>query len=145
MALLLSDNARSDRNLRKIAPCRFADFVEALKDCRIEIRQSPWAWPSRSTVAWHMGLAQAQEAAGSNWLAPFLAQMIEDPYDVVRDPEIDIVVELIGGEDLARDLALTAIAGGKHLVSANKALLAEHGRAIQRAAREACVNLPTLS
>ena len=64
-----------------------------------------------------------------------------DPFEVVRDPEIDIVVELIGGEDLARDLGLVAIAGGKHLVSANKALLAQHGTEIRQAARAAGVNL----
>ncbi len=64
-----------------------------------------------------------------------------DPFEVVRDPDVDIVVELIGGEELARELALEAIAGGKHLVTANKALLAEHGEEIRRAAREAGVNL----
>ncbi len=64
-----------------------------------------------------------------------------DPLEVVQDPDIDVVVELIGGEDLARDLALAAIAGGKHLVSANKALLAEHGAEIRQAARRAGVNL----
>ena len=64
-----------------------------------------------------------------------------DPFEVVRDPDIDIVVELIGGEDIARDLGLAAIAGGKHLVSANKALLAGHGAEIRHAAREAGVNL----
>ena len=64
-----------------------------------------------------------------------------DPFEVVRDPDVDIVVELIGGEELARELALAALAGGKHLVTANKALLAEHGEEIRRAAREAGVNL----
>ena len=64
-----------------------------------------------------------------------------DPFEVVRDPDIDIVVELIGGEDIARDLGLAAIAGGKHLVSANKALLAGHGTEIRHAARTAGVNL----
>jgi homoserine dehydrogenase len=64
-----------------------------------------------------------------------------DPFEVVRDSDVDIVVELIGGEDLARDLGLAAIAGGKHLVSANKALLAEHGTVIRQAARAAGVNL----
>jgi homoserine dehydrogenase len=64
-----------------------------------------------------------------------------DPFEVVRDPDIDIVVELIGGEDLARDLGRAAIAGGKHLVTATKALLAEHGTEIRHAASEAGVNL----
>jgi len=59
-----------------------------------------------------------------------------DPYAVVRDPDIDIVVELIGGETLARELVLAAIAAGKHVVTANKALLAKHGNDIFAAARE---------
>jgi len=58
-----------------------------------------------------------------------------DPYAVVRDPDIDIVVELIGGEGLARELVLAAIAAGKHVVTANKALLAKHGNEIFAAAR----------
>jgi len=59
----------------------------------------------------------------------------DDPYAVVRDPDIDIVVELIGGERLARELVLAAIAAGKHVVTANKALLAKHGNEIFAAAR----------
>lgn len=57
-----------------------------------------------------------------------------DPYEVVRDPAIDIVVELIGGVDLARELVLESIAQGKHVVTANKALLAKHGNEIFAAA-----------
>lgn len=57
-----------------------------------------------------------------------------DPFAVVRDPSIDIVVELIGGDTLARDLVLEAIAQGKHVVTANKALLAKHGTEIFAAA-----------
>lgn len=57
-----------------------------------------------------------------------------DPFEVVRDPSIDIVVELIGGETLARELVLEAIAQGKHVVTANKALLAKHGTEIFAAA-----------
>jgi homoserine dehydrogenase len=53
-----------------------------------------------------------------------------DPYQVVRDPNIDIVVELIGGDTLARELVLEAINQGKHVVTANKALLAKHGNEI---------------
>jgi len=54
---------------------------------------------------------------------------------VVRDPEIDIVVELIGGYGIAKDLILEAIAHGKHVVTANKALLALHGNEIFGAAQ----------
>lgn len=57
-----------------------------------------------------------------------------DPYAVVRDPAIDIVVELIGGSTLTRELVLEAIAQGKHVVTANKALLAVHGNEIFAAA-----------
>jgi homoserine dehydrogenase len=55
--------------------------------------------------------------------------------DVVRRPDIDIVVELIGGYEPARTLVLEAIARGKHVVTANKALLAQHGNEIFEAAR----------
>jgi homoserine dehydrogenase len=57
-----------------------------------------------------------------------------DSFAVVRDPSIDIVVELIGGDSLARELVLEAIAHGKHVVTANKALLAKHGTEIFAAA-----------
>lgn len=57
-----------------------------------------------------------------------------EPFAVVRDPSIDIVVELIGGETLARELVLEAIDQGKHVVTANKALLAKHGTEIFAAA-----------
>jgi homoserine dehydrogenase len=56
--------------------------------------------------------------------------------DILDDPAIDIVVELIGGLDTARDLVLTAIERGKHVVTANKALLAHHGNDIFAAAAE---------
>ena len=51
----------------------------------------------------------------------------EDPYEVVNDPEIQIVAELIGGLNPALDLIETAIKNGKHIVTANKELLAKHG------------------
>ena len=50
-----------------------------------------------------------------------------NPMDVVDNPDIDIVVELIGGTEPAKDLVLMAIENGKHVVTANKALLAIHG------------------
>ena len=61
--------------------------------------------------------------------------------DVVRNPDIDIVVELIGGYEPARSLALEAIARGKHVVTANKALLAKHGNELFDAARNKGVML----
>ena len=57
-----------------------------------------------------------------------------DVFAVVRDPEVDIVVELIGGCETARTLVMEAIAAGKHVVTANKALIAEHGNEIFAAA-----------
>ncbi|MDH3713368.1 MAG: homoserine dehydrogenase [Gammaproteobacteria bacterium] len=59
-----------------------------------------------------------------------------DPWDVVGDPEIAVVVELIGGEHPALDLVMSAITQGKHVVTANKALIALHGNQIFAAARE---------
>ncbi|MEW5942576.1 MAG: homoserine dehydrogenase [Pseudomonadota bacterium] len=59
-----------------------------------------------------------------------------DPYEVVNNPDIDIVVELIGGYSPARELVLQAIANGKHVVTANKALLAKHGNEIFKAAQD---------
>ncbi len=59
-----------------------------------------------------------------------------DIYDVVQDPDVDVVVELIGGYDAARELVLAAIAEGKHVVTANKAMIAVHGNEIFEAAKE---------
>jgi len=56
--------------------------------------------------------------------------------DVVNNPEIDVVAELIGGYDLAKDLVCQAIKNGKHIVTANKALIAEHGNEIFELANE---------
>jgi homoserine dehydrogenase len=62
-----------------------------------------------------------------------------DAFEVVRNPEIDVVIELIGGYGVARDLVLEAIGRGKHVVTANKALLATHGNEIFEAASRAGV------
>ncbi len=64
------------------------------------------------------------------------AQVVTDPFEIVRDPAIDIVVELIGGTEVARELVVEAIAHGKHVVTANKALLAKHGNEIFARASE---------
>jgi homoserine dehydrogenase len=65
--------------------------------------------------------------------------VVDDPWRVVNDPSIDVVVEVIGGCTLAKDLVLQAIANGKHVVIANKALLATHGMDIFAAARARAV------
>lgn len=62
-----------------------------------------------------------------------------DIFDVVSDPAVDIVVELIGGFEVARELVLAAINNGKHVVTANKALIAVHGNEIFEAAAKAGV------
>jgi homoserine dehydrogenase len=66
---------------------------------------------------------------------------ITDAFKVVDDPGVDIVIEMIGGEGIARDLIFRAINNGKPIVTANKALLAVHGNAIFRAAMEHGVDL----
>jgi homoserine dehydrogenase len=63
-------------------------------------------------------------------------RLTEDAFEVVNDPEIDVVVELIGGYEPARELVMTAIKNGKHVVTANKALIALHGNEIFAAAQE---------
>ena len=60
----------------------------------------------------------------------------DDAGKVLTDPDVDIVVELIGGYSPAREFVLEAIANGKHVVTANKALIAMHGEEIFAAARE---------
>ncbi|MDX1735819.1 MAG: homoserine dehydrogenase, partial [Halioglobus sp.] len=64
-----------------------------------------------------------------------------DIFDVARDPEVDILVELIGGTDTARELIEQAIRAGKHIVTANKALIAEFGNEILALARECGVSV----
>jgi len=64
------------------------------------------------------------------------ARILSDAFEVVRAKDIDIVVELIGGTTVAKDLVLEAIKRGKHVVTANKALLATHGNEIFKAAQK---------
>lgn len=68
-------------------------------------------------------------------------QLTPDPFEVVSASDVDVVVELIGGETLARDLVLAAINNGKHIVTANKALIALHGNEIFSAAQEKGVDV----
>jgi homoserine dehydrogenase len=63
-------------------------------------------------------------------------KVTDDAFAVVDNPDIQIVVELIGGYEPARELVLKAIANGKHVVTANKALIAKHGNEIFAAAQE---------
>ncbi|TAK83834.1 MAG: homoserine dehydrogenase [Betaproteobacteria bacterium] len=64
------------------------------------------------------------------------AKVVADAYAVARSPDVEIVIELIGGTAIAKALVLEAIANGKHVVTANKALLATHGNEIFAAAQK---------
>jgi homoserine dehydrogenase len=67
--------------------------------------------------------------------------LINDANVVVNDPDIDIIIEMIGGEGIAKDLILEAIANGKQVITANKALLASQGNTLFKAAAEKGVDL----
>jgi homoserine dehydrogenase len=84
-------------------------------------------------------MASRRNLAAAKPLADAGVRVVADPADIVRDPSVDVVVELIGGTTVARDLVLQAIANGKHVVTANNALLAEHGTEIFDAAHKAGV------
>ena len=74
--------------------------------------------------------ARAKEITGGD------VEVVSDAHLVVNRPDIDVVIELIGGYGIARELVMQAIANGKHVVTANKALLAKHGTEIFKAAEE---------
>jgi homoserine dehydrogenase len=77
-----------------------------------------------------------KDVARAQKLTAGKAKVVADAFAVARSPDVDIVVELIGGTSVAKDLQLEAIAHGKHVVTANKALLAKHGNAIFAAAQK---------
>ena len=79
--------------------------------------------------------AAAREIEGSRFQQSKDIQLTTDPYEVVNNPDVEVVVELIGGYDPAKDLVLRAIEQGKHVVTANKALIALHGNEIFAAAQ----------
>ena len=80
------------------------------------------------TMVADLDVARAQSIVGTD------VQVVSDARAVIANPEIDIVIELIGGYGIAKTLVLEAIAAGKHVVTANKALLAVHGTEIFAAA-----------
>jgi homoserine dehydrogenase len=82
------------------------------------------------TMVADLDTARAKAAVGGG------VQVVDDARAVIANPEIDIVVELIGGYGIAKQLVLEAIAAGKHVVTANKALLAVHGTEIFAAAQQ---------
>ncbi|MBX9936859.1 MAG: homoserine dehydrogenase [Burkholderiaceae bacterium] len=80
------------------------------------------------TMVADLDVARAQSVVGEG------VQVVSDARAIIANPDIDIVVELIGGYGIAKALVLEAIAAGKHVVTANKALLAVHGTEIFAAA-----------
>src|SRR5512146_2047962 len=86
--------------------------------------------PIRITVVADRNVELAQKVTGG------ACRVTDDAFSVVNDPEVDIVVELIGGYGVAKELVLKAINNGKHVVTANKALLAVHGNEIFAAAQQ---------
>ncbi|AOF83921.1 ACT domain protein [Hydrogenophaga sp. RAC07] len=80
------------------------------------------------TMVADLDTARAQSIVGPN------VQVVNDARAVIANPDIDIVIELIGGYGIAKSLVMEAIAAGKHVVTANKALLAVHGTEIFAAA-----------
>ncbi len=82
------------------------------------------------TMVADLDTARAQQVVGSQ------AQVVNDARAVIANPKIDIVIELIGGYGIARQLVMEAIEAGKHVVTANKALLAVHGTEIFAAAHK---------
>ncbi|HSN80228.1 MAG TPA: homoserine dehydrogenase, partial [Rhodoferax sp.] len=80
------------------------------------------------TMVADLNVARAQELVGPD------VAVVSDARTVIANPDIDIVIELIGGYGIAKTLVLEAIAAGKHVVTANKALLAVHGTEIFAAA-----------
>ncbi len=80
------------------------------------------------TMVADLDVARAQSMVGEG------VQVVSDARAIIANPDIDIVIELIGGYGIAKTLVLEAIAAGKHVVTANKALLAVHGTEIFAAA-----------
>lgn len=85
--------------------------------------------PIRIDVVADKNLDLAKKVTGGR------CRLTDDAFAVVDDPDVDIVVELIGGYGVAKELVLRAIENGKHVVTANKALLANHGNEIFAAAQ----------
>jgi homoserine dehydrogenase len=86
--------------------------------------------PIRISVVADKNVELAKQVTGG------ACRVTDDAFSVVADPEVDIVVELIGGYGVAKELVLKAIENGKHVVTANKALLATHGNEIFAAAQK---------
>jgi len=102
---------------------------EVLKRNQEEIQRRAGR-PIQVTMVADLDTARAHAIVGS------AVNVVNDARQVIANPDIDIVVELIGGYGIAKQLVLEAIAAGKHVVTANKALLAVHGTEIFAAAHK---------
>ena len=101
---------------------------EVLRRNQEEIRRRAGRGIEITTVA-DLDTERARKVVGN------AARLVGDAREVIANPDIDIVIELIGGYGIAKALVLEAIAAGKHVVTANKALLAVHGTEIFEAAQ----------
>lgn len=105
---------------------RNAELIAARAGRRIEVRR---------VAVRHLPRAAATLARLAGESISQQVQLTDDPQALISSPDVDVVVEVMGGTTLARTLVLQAIAHGKHVVTANKALLAEHGSEIFAAAQ----------
>jgi len=106
-----------------------AGTFDVLKRNQEEIRRRAGRGIEIAMVA-DLNMARAKELTNG------ACEVVSDANLVVGHPDIDIVIELIGGVGIAKDLVMKAIANGKHVVTANKALLAKHGTEIFQAAQD---------
>lgn len=106
-----------------------AGVFEVLRRNREEIKR-------RAGRGIELTMVSRRQVEAARALVGDAAVVVADARAIIANPAIDIVIELIGGTGIARELVLEAIAAGKHVVTANKALLAVHGTEIFAAARE---------
>ncbi len=97
--------------------------VEVLKDNAAEISR-------RLGRDVNVFMVSSRNAEKAKAVCPSETLVTADPFEVVRHPDVDIVAELFGGTDVARELVMEALRNGKHVVTANKKLLAEYGNEI---------------
>jgi len=106
-----------------------AGVFEVLRRNREEIKR-------RAGRGIELTMVSRRQVEAARALVGDAAVVVADAREIIKNPEISIVIELIGGTGIARELVLEAIRAGKHVVTANKALLAVHGTEIFAAARE---------
>lgn len=117
----------------KIGLCGLGTVGRGTFDVLLRNQSEIAARAGRGIQITHVGARRGADLQGVN--------VSTDIFDVAKDPDIDILVELIGGTTVAKELILTAIDNGKHIVTANKALIAEFGNEIFAAAAAKGVNV----